>query len=149
MQVGLRLQMPRVSEISKNRFSDHPVTRSPLAVRIVFNVDTVCHPQRLKKFQVSCCTCQSHGLPSAASSLSTRPFRGRGCVRSSHHIQPLAAMACDSGLRYGDHPVWLSQRLPRRFPSQRVISPDFSLELTGFFPGKHLIHFLVLKMKDF
>ena len=32
---------------------------------------------------------------------------------------------------------------------ERVISPDFSLELTGFFPGKHLIHFLVLKMKDF
>ena len=30
-----------------------------------------------------------------------------------------------------------------------VISPDFSLKLTGFFPGKHLIHFLVLKMKDF
>ena len=25
----------------------------------------------------------------------------------------------------------------------------FSRELTGFFPGKHLIHFLVLKMKDF
>ena len=31
----------------------------------------------------------------------------------------------------------------------QVISPDFSLKLTGFFPGKHLIHFLVLKMKDF
>ena len=31
----------------------------------------------------------------------------------------------------------------------RVTSPDFSLELTGFFPGKHLIHFMVLKMKDF
>ena len=30
-----------------------------------------------------------------------------------------------------------------------VISPDFSLELTGFFQGKRLIHFLVLKMKDF
>ena len=30
-----------------------------------------------------------------------------------------------------------------------MISPDFPLELTGFFPGKHLIHFLVLKMKDF
>ena len=30
-----------------------------------------------------------------------------------------------------------------------VISPDFSLELTRFFSGKHLIHFLVLKMKDF
>ena len=30
-----------------------------------------------------------------------------------------------------------------------VISPDFPLELTGFFSGKHLIHFLVLKMKDF
>ena len=30
-----------------------------------------------------------------------------------------------------------------------VISPDFPLELTGFFPRKHLIHFLVLKMKDF
>ena len=30
-----------------------------------------------------------------------------------------------------------------------VISPDFPLELTGFSPGKHLIHFLVLKMKDF
>ena len=30
-----------------------------------------------------------------------------------------------------------------------VISPDFPLGLTRFFPGKHLIHFLVLKMKDF
>ena len=30
-----------------------------------------------------------------------------------------------------------------------VISPDFSLELTGFFQRKHLIHFLVLMMKDF
>ena len=30
-----------------------------------------------------------------------------------------------------------------------VLSPDFSLESTGFFSGKHLIHFLVLKMKDF
>ena len=29
-----------------------------------------------------------------------------------------------------------------------VISPDFPLELTGFSPGKHSIHFLVLKMKD-
>ena len=34
-------------------------------------------------------------------------------------------------------------------PPILVISPDFPLELTGFFPGKHLIHFLVLKMKDF
>ena len=32
---------------------------------------------------------------------------------------------------------------------QWVISPVFPLELTGFFPGKHSIHFLVLKMKDF
>ena len=30
-----------------------------------------------------------------------------------------------------------------------MIFPDFPLELTGFFSGKHLIHFLVLKMKDF
>ena len=30
-----------------------------------------------------------------------------------------------------------------------VISPDFSIELTRFFPGKHLIHFLVFKMMDF
>ena len=30
-----------------------------------------------------------------------------------------------------------------------VIFPDFPLELTGFFPEKHLIQFLVLKMKDF
>ena len=29
-----------------------------------------------------------------------------------------------------------------------VILPDFPLELTGFFLGKHLIRFLVLKMKD-
>ena len=29
-----------------------------------------------------------------------------------------------------------------------VISPDFSLKSTGFFPGKHLIHFLVLKSQD-
>ena len=27
---------------------------------------------------------------------------------------------------------------------QPVISPDFFLELTGFFQGKHFIHFLVL-----
>ena len=30
-----------------------------------------------------------------------------------------------------------------------VISPDFPLDLTGFFQGKHSIHFLVLKMKEF
>ena len=30
-----------------------------------------------------------------------------------------------------------------------MLSLEFSLELTGFFPGKHFIHFLVLKMKDF
>ena len=30
-----------------------------------------------------------------------------------------------------------------------VIFPDFPLESTGFFPWKHLIYFLVLKMKDF
>ena len=30
-----------------------------------------------------------------------------------------------------------------------MISPDFPLELTTFFPGKNLIHFLVLKMKNF
>ena len=34
-------------------------------------------------------------------------------------------------------------------PSQRVISPDFPLKLTGFFQGNYLIHFLALKMKDF
>ena len=34
-------------------------------------------------------------------------------------------------------------------PGSSVISPDFFLESTGFFSGKHLIHFLVLKMKDF
>ena len=41
------------------------------------------------------------------------------------------------------HARWAFSDLPL------VISPDFPLELTGFFPGKHLIHFLVLKMKDF
>ena len=30
-----------------------------------------------------------------------------------------------------------------------MISPDFPLELTGFFPVKHIVHFLVLKMKNF
>ena len=30
-----------------------------------------------------------------------------------------------------------------------VISPDFPLKLPGFFQGKHLAHFLMLKMKDF
>ena len=29
------------------------------------------------------------------------------------------------------------------------MSSDFPLKLTGFFPEKHLIHFLVLKMEDF
>ena len=38
---------------------------------------------------------------------------------------------------------------PVPYHEEPLISPDFSLELTGFFPGKHLIHFLVLKMKDF
>ena len=33
--------------------------------------------------------------------------------------------------------------------SALVISPDCPLALTRFFPGKHLIHFLVLKMKNF
>ena len=55
--------------------------------------------------------------------------------------------------------VHLIPHLPPRLPPKirmplvsrqgYVISPDFPLELTGFFPGKHLIHFLVLKMKDF
>ena len=31
----------------------------------------------------------------------------------------------------------------------QVISLKFPLEWTGFFAGKHLIHFLVLEMKDF
>ena len=30
-----------------------------------------------------------------------------------------------------------------------VIYPDFPLDLTGFFPGKHLINFLANKMQDF
>ena len=30
-----------------------------------------------------------------------------------------------------------------------VISPDFSLELTGFFPGKHLIHFFGAQDEEF
>ena len=30
-----------------------------------------------------------------------------------------------------------------------MIHPDFSLYLTGFFQGKHLIQFLANKMKDF
>ena len=40
----------------------------------------------------------------------------------------------------------LSSRSSRNY---QLISPEFSLELPGFSPGKHLIHFLVLKMKDF
>ena len=38
---------------------------------------------------------------------------------------------------------------PPGHESRKVISPDLPLQLTGFFPGKHLIHFLVLKVKDF
>ena len=30
-----------------------------------------------------------------------------------------------------------------------MIYPEFPLKLTGIFPEKHLIHILVLKMKDF
>ena len=59
-------------------------------------------------------------------------------------------------LLYGDHWRWRgrythegSGRVRARLLQAGVISPDFSLELTGFFPGKHLLHFLVLKMKDF
>ena len=43
---------------------------------------------------------------------------------------------------FGRHRDWLTS-------VESAISPDFSLELTGFFPGRHLIQFLVLKMKDF
>ena len=43
---------------------------------------------------------------------------------------------------------WLGQAAITPVTIQ-VISPDFPLELTGFFSGKRLIHFLVLKMKDF
>ena len=32
---------------------------------------------------------------------------------------------------------------------QRVIYPDFPLDLTGFFSGKHLIQILADKMQDF
>ena len=35
-------------------------------------------------------------------------------------------------------------------PTQQwVIFPDFPLKSSGFFPGKHFNHFLLLKMKDF
>ena len=34
-------------------------------------------------------------------------------------------------------------------PRRSVIYPEFPLDLTGFFSGKHLIHFLVNKMQDF
>ena len=37
----------------------------------------------------------------------------------------------------------------RQFDRLFVISPDFPLKLTRFFQRKHLIHFLVPKMKDF
>ena len=49
---------------------------------------------------------------------------------------------------YSAAAVWVSFKSVFEF-QDLVISPDFSLELTGFFQGKHLIHFLVLKMKDF
>ena len=29
-----------------------------------------------------------------------------------------------------------------------IIYPDFPLDLNGFFSGKHLIHFLVIKVRD-
>ena len=32
---------------------------------------------------------------------------------------------------------------------QHVIYPEFFLDLTGFFPVKHLIQFLVIRMQDF
>ena len=45
---------------------------------------------------------------------------------------PLLLMAAEIAW---DH--WQAQNMP-----YRVISPDFPLKLTEFFPGKHLIHFL-------
>ena len=47
--------------------------------------------------------------------------------------------------------AWSAWRRVPPWPSEahEVMSPDFSLESTGFFLGKHLIHFLVLKLKDF
>ena len=49
-----------------------------------------------------------------------------------------------------DCKLWLlSQAKSTAFVFLQVISPDFSLKLTGFFPGEHFIHFLVLKMKNF
>ena len=43
-------------------------------------------------------------------------------------------------------PFLAVDQIPNVLP---VISSDFPLEMTGFFPGMHLIHFLLLKMRDF
>ena len=45
--------------------------------------------------------------------------------------------------------VILLQLVPSLATGSNVMSSDFPLKLTGFFPEKHLIHFLVLKMEDF
>ena len=72
---------------------------------------------------------------SAGSSISARPARiqPQRCLRYS-------AVLTTPAVRLSDGPVMVAVQL--------VISPDFPLESTGFFPGKHFIHFLVLKMKD-
>ena len=67
------------------------------------------------------------------------------------HIWSPLFFACRPLLVIPSPPHWLSCSCDWATAADvlTVISPDFSLELTGFFPGKHLIHFLVLKMKDF
>ena len=74
--------------------------------------------------------------------------------------QPLSPQAGEAGQRRAIGGLGLGQGRGRRrrvrrpsspvsrraAVSSQVISPDFPLESTGFFSGKHLIHFLVLRI---
>ena len=60
-----------------------------------------------------------------------------------------AVITCDLCLRpSAEIPDALLPVGPRR-RVHGVICPDFSLDLTGLFPGKHLNQFLANKMQDF
>ena len=69
-----------------------------------------------------------------------RPASSAGAPLTAGHVPRRLSKKANEGMWRGSNASeWM----------QRVISPDFSLVSTGFFLGKHLIHFLVLKMKDF
>ena len=108
-------------------------------------------------------TCASPGGRGGDGSGGLRQSRGLAPSGGPGHTPTLALCVCVCARARSRQPTRKARERatddlfppPPRTPSLppallfSVISPDFSLESTGFFPGKHLIPFLVVNMKDY